>query len=53
VNRSRLCCNFAVPGNAAPLGVVIAREGDFGFPRCWILGQGRIRKPPIVYVARR
>ena len=41
---------FAVPAHAAGLGVVVAREGGFGFPGCCIIGDGLFHKPPIVYV---
>ena len=41
---------FAVPAHAAGLGVVVAREGGFGFPGCCIIGEGLFHKPPIVYV---
>ena len=40
---------FRVPGGGIGLGVVVAREGDSGFPRCCILGQGLFHKPPIVF----
>lgn len=41
---------FAAPAAAAGLGVVVAREGDGGFPGCCIVGIGPFYKPPIVYV---
>jgi hypothetical protein len=41
---------FAVPAHAAGLGVVVAREGGFGFPGCCIIGEGFFHKAPIVYV---
>ena len=41
---------FEVPAHAAGLGVVVAREGGFGFPGCCIIGEGLFHKPPIVYV---
>jgi hypothetical protein len=42
---------FEVPAHAAGLGVVVAREGGFGFPGCCILGEGLFHKPPIVYLS--
>ena len=40
---------FKVPASAADLGLVIAHEG--GFPITWfIIGQGPIRKPPVVWL---
>jgi len=40
--------NFLVPSEAHDLGVVVAREGDYAFPRCCIIGQGPFHKYPIV-----
>jgi hypothetical protein len=40
---------FEVPDGAVDLGLVIAHEG--GFPITWfIIGQGPIRKPPVVWL---
>lgn len=41
--------SFAVRAHAVGLGVVVAREGGFGFPRCCIIGEGLFHKPPIIY----
>ena len=43
---------FQVPRGATDLGVVVAREGDFGVPRCCIIGLGPFYKPPIWYAPR-
>ena len=40
---------FDVQGSSSGLGVVVAREGSFGFPGCCIIGEGPFHKPPIVY----
>jgi hypothetical protein len=40
--------SFVVAGRSSPFTVVIAREGDGGFPRCCILGEGLFRQPPRV-----
>lgn len=39
---------FRVPAEAVGLGVIVAREGDFPFPRCCIIGTGFFHKDPIV-----
>jgi hypothetical protein len=41
---------FRVPLDTRGLGLVITREGDFGFPRCCIIGKGPFYKAPIVYL---
>jgi hypothetical protein len=38
---------FIVPDSVHDLGVVVTREGDFAFPRCCIIGDGPLRRPPI------
>jgi len=38
---------FVVPDDVHDLGVVVTREGDFAFPRCCIIGDGPLHKPPI------
>lgn len=40
---------FEVPAHVVGLGVVVAREGGLGFPRCCIIGEGPFHKSPIVY----
>ena len=42
---------FRVPGGTPRLGVVVGREGDFGIPRHYIIGQGPFHRPPIVYAS--
>jgi len=42
---------FVVPENVHALGVIVAREGDFVFPRCCIIGQGPLHKLPITPLA--
>jgi len=42
--------HFRVPIAAHDLGIVVAREGDFAFPRCCIIGQGLFYQYPIVHV---
>jgi hypothetical protein len=38
---------FVVPDDVHDLGVVVTREGDLAFPRCCIIGEGPLHKPPI------
>ena len=38
---------FVVPDDVHDLGVVVTREGDLAFPRCCIIGDGPLHKPPI------
>lgn len=38
---------FVVPDDHNDLGVVVTREGDFAFPRCCIIGEGPLHKPPV------
>ena len=42
--------SFLLPRDAHDLSVVVAREGDFAFPRCCIIGQGPFHEYPIVHV---
>lgn len=39
--------SFIVPDDIRGLGVVITREGDIPFPRCCIIGEGPLHKPPV------
>jgi hypothetical protein len=38
---------FVVPHDVHDLSVVVTREGDLAFPRCCIIGDGPLHKPPV------
>lgn len=38
---------FVVPDDVHVLGVVVTREGDLAFPRCCVIGEGPLHKPPL------
>ena len=40
---------FRTPNSEGRVGVVVGREGDLAFPRCCILGQGLLYRPPVVF----